>query len=99
MRIRTHAPTKLCLTHMLLLLARARRSLVASVLPCRSPFGNRRVSDSGLSADIGIGTLIGETNAGSLVWPQGAEIMPFDVGATATQPPPSTASREAAPQI
>ena len=42
------------------------------------PFGNRRVSDSGLSADIGIATLIGETNAGSLVWPQGAEVMPFD---------------------
>ena len=47
-------------------------------LCARSPFGNRRVSDSGLSADIGIGTLIGETNAGSLVWPQGAEHMPFD---------------------
>ena len=44
------------------------------------PFGNRRVSDSGLSADIGIATLIGETNAGSLVWPQAAMRMPFDVG-------------------
>ena len=44
------------------------------------PFGNRRVSTSGLSADIGISTLIGEANAGSLVWPQGAASMPFDVG-------------------
>jgi len=44
------------------------------------PFGNRRVSASGLSADISIATLIGEANAGSIVWPQGAALMPFDVG-------------------
>mmetsp|Transcript_9158 Transcript_9158/g.22780 ORF Transcript_9158/g.22780 Transcript_9158/m.22780 type:complete len:197 (+) Transcript_9158:745-1335(+) len=42
------------------------------------PFGNRRVSISGLSADINIDCLIGETNAGSLVWPQGAKLVPFD---------------------
>ena len=41
------------------------------------PFGNRRVSASGLSADIGIATLIGESNAGSIVWPQGASCLPF----------------------
>ena len=50
------------------------------------PFGNRRVSDSSLSADIGIATLIGETNAGSIVWPQGAERLPFRFNATGTQP-------------
>ena len=44
------------------------------------PFGNRRVSASGLSADISISTLIGEANAGSLVWPQGANRMPFHPG-------------------
>jgi len=42
------------------------------------PFGNRRVSLSGLSADINVDCLIGESNAGSLVWPQGAKQMPFD---------------------
>ena len=41
------------------------------------PFGNRRVSYSGLSADISIDCLIGESNAGSLVWPQGARRLPF----------------------
>ena len=47
------------------------------------PFGNRRVSASGLSADIGIATLIGESNAGSLVWPLGAERLPFGPGGEA----------------
>ena len=42
------------------------------------PFGNRRVSFSGLSADISVDCLIGETNAGSLVWPQAAKRLPFD---------------------
>ena len=41
------------------------------------PFGNRRVSFTGLSADINIDCLIGEVNAGSLVWPQGAKQLPF----------------------
>merc|ERR1719198_56730 len=36
------------------------------------PFGNRRVSFSGLSADISIDCLLGESNAGSLVWPKAA---------------------------
>jgi hypothetical protein len=43
------------------------------------PFGNRRVSLSGLSADISIATLIGETNAGSLVWPRGMLQLPFNL--------------------
>ena len=30
-----------------------------------------------LSAEISIDTLIGESNAGSLVWPKGAQYMPF----------------------
>ena len=38
------------------------------------------MSASGLSADISITTLIGEANAGSLVWPQGTAKLPFDVG-------------------
>jgi predicted membrane chloride channel (bestrophin family) len=42
------------------------------------PFGNRRVSVSGLSADISIDCLIGESNAGSLIWPQAAKSLPFD---------------------
>lgn len=42
------------------------------------PFGNRRVSISGLSADISVDCLLGEANAGSLVWPQGAKKFPFD---------------------
>ena len=42
------------------------------------PFGNRRVSLTGLSADINVDCLIGEANAGSLVWPQGAQKLPFD---------------------
>ena len=41
------------------------------------PFGNRRVSFTGLSADINIDCLIGEVNVGSLVWPQGAKLFPF----------------------
>lgn len=41
------------------------------------PFGNRRVSTTDLSAEINIDTLIGEANAGSLVWPLGAQSMPF----------------------
>ena len=41
------------------------------------PFGNRRVSTTDLSAEINIDTLIGEANAGSLVWPLGAQRMPF----------------------
>ena len=44
------------------------------------PFGNRRVSSTCLSADIRIDTLIGETNAGSIVWPKGVERLPFDTG-------------------
>jgi len=50
------------------------------------PFGNRRVAESGLSADIAIATLIGEGNAGSLVWPQGAKRLPFDVGQYVPKP-------------
>jgi len=42
------------------------------------PFGNRRVSYSGLSSDISIDCLVGETNVGSLVWPQGTQKLPFD---------------------
>jgi predicted membrane chloride channel (bestrophin family) len=42
------------------------------------PFGNRRVSYSGLSSDISIDCLIGESNAGSLIWPQGALKLPFN---------------------
>lgn len=41
------------------------------------PFGNRRVSIADLSADISIDCLIGESNAGSLIWPQAAKRMPF----------------------
>ena len=41
------------------------------------PFGNRRVSATGLSADINVDCLLGEVNAGSLVWPQGAQRFPF----------------------
>jgi hypothetical protein len=41
------------------------------------PFGNRRVSNSGLSSDISVDTLLGESNAGSLIWPQGAKQLPF----------------------
>ena len=41
------------------------------------PFGNRRVSTTDLSAEINIDTLIGESNAGTLVWPRGAAHMPF----------------------
>ena len=47
------------------------------------PFGNRRVSVSGLSADISIDCLIGESNAGSLIWPQAAKSMPFDTSTVA----------------
>ena len=43
------------------------------------PFGNRRVSYSGLTSDISVDTLIGESNAGSLIWPQAAKTMPFDM--------------------
>jgi hypothetical protein len=58
------------------------------------PFGNRRMSASGLSADISIPTLIGEVNAGSLVWPQGASRLPFDVGQYVHTPAtPELASR------
>jgi len=42
------------------------------------PFGNRRVSISGLSADISIDCLLGESNAGSIVWPQGAQVFPWE---------------------
>ena len=41
------------------------------------PFGNRRVSFTGLSADINIDCLLGESNAGSLVWPIGAQKLPW----------------------
>eukprot|EP00965_Chrysotila_dentata_P085354 2816039-Pleurochrysis_carterae.AAC.1 len=41
------------------------------------PFGNRRVSSSGLSAELGVDVLLGESNAGSLLWPKGAVRMPF----------------------
>lgn len=44
------------------------------------PFGNRRVSFSGLTSDINIDCLIGESNAGSLIWPQAATKMPFGKG-------------------
>lgn len=44
------------------------------------PFGNRRVSLSGISTDIGVSTLIGESNAGSLIWKQGVHTLPFDTG-------------------
>lgn len=54
------------------------------------------MSDSGLSADIGIATLIGETNAGSLVWPQGAEIMPFDFHDIAAPPAPTSSNADRA---
>ena len=33
------------------------------------PFGDRRMSSTDLSADISVDTLLGESNAGSLVWP------------------------------
>ena len=42
------------------------------------PFGNRRVSFTSLTSDIHIDCLIGESNAGSLVWPQGAQRFPID---------------------
>ena len=48
------------------------------------PFGNRRVSTSGLSADISIDCLIGESNAGSLIWPQAAKRLPFDAATALT---------------
>ena len=57
-----------------------RRGLLELSKSFLDPFGNRRVSASGLSADISISTLIGEANAGSLVWPQGANRMPFHPG-------------------
>ena len=41
------------------------------------PFGNRRVSTTDLSAEINIDTILGEANAGSLVWPAGAQRTPF----------------------
>ena len=42
------------------------------------PFGNRRMSSTDLSADISVDTLLGESNAGSLVWPRAAVELPFD---------------------
>ena len=65
------------------------------------PFGNRRVSMSGLSSDIGIATLIGESNAGSIVWPQGAFHLPFRFNkmsqrATSAKKPAAAASAAAA---
>ena len=44
------------------------------------------IAESGLSADIAIATLIGEGNAGSLVWPQGAKRLPFDMGQYVPKP-------------
>tara|TARA_B110001452_G_scaffold53810_2_gene41221 strand:- start:474 stop:650 length:177 start_codon:yes stop_codon:yes gene_type:complete len=46
-----------------------------------------------LSAEISIDTLIGESNAGSLVWPKGAQYMPFlaahgPIGVTREEAPP-----------
>jgi len=41
------------------------------------PFGNRRVSFTDLSADMNIDCLMGEVNAGSLLWPQGVQKLPF----------------------
>ena len=65
---RTHLPTLLtCLLSLL--------ELSKSFL---DPFGNRRISYSGLTSDISVDCLIGESNAGSLVWPQGAKHFPFD---------------------
>ena len=65
------------------------------------PFGNRRVSISGLSADISIDCLIGESNAGSLIWPAGAAQLPFDCAAaeqhrTSAEAPPPAAPSDAA---
>ena len=54
------------------------------------PFGNRRVSYSGLSSDISIDCLIGESNAGSLLWPQGAKHFPFDHKMYAPRPSESS---------
>jgi len=68
------------------------RGLVELSKSFLDPFGNRRVSLSGLSADIGISTLIGETNAGSLVWPQGVQQLPFDVASAVAAGPPSAAA-------
>ena len=54
------------------------------------PFGNRRVSYSGLSSDISIDCLIGEVNAGSLLWPAGAKHYPFDNKLYAPRPSESS---------
>jgi len=53
------------------------------------PFGNRRVSISGLSADISVDCLLGESNAGSVIWPQGAKKFPWELKlSTDTNPGP-----------
>jgi len=60
------------------------------------PFGNKRVSDKYFAADINIDVLIAESNAGSLLFAQGASALPFDAlaglrpgeGGIPAQPPP-----------
>ena len=63
-----------------LLLSLARIGLLELSKSFLDPFGNRRVSFSGLTSDINIDCLIGESNAGSLIWPQAATKMPFGKG-------------------
>ena len=75
-----------------------RRGLLELSKSFLDPFGNRRVSASGLSADISISTLIGEANAGSLVWPQGANRMPFHPGEYVPKESGGGGGGDAAPQ-
>ena len=42
------------------------------------PFGNRRMSVKDFGSDINIDTLIGESNAATLVWPRAAGVFPFN---------------------
>jgi len=55
------------------------------------PFGNKRVSSKFMAADLEVDVLLAESNAGSLVWPQGAAKLPFVTGKTMQQPPRSDA--------
>ena len=44
----------------------------------------RRLSNAwqGLSADISVDCLLGESNAGSVIWPQGAKKFPWELKLT-----------------
>ena len=62
------------------------------------PFGNRRMSSTDLSADISVDTLLGESNAGSLVWPRAAVELPFELAEMLDPPPKPAADAAAMPE-